>query len=231
MGPAPPPGWYPDPAGTSGLRWWDGRSWTAHAAAPDPVPEAGPVWEAPRLRYDEVDGGGLARPFDLTVPGGSVVASARVAASSDAWSTLQSVPVELRDPGGALLLIHVLAGGLTRQPDVVRSPSGWEWGRLVWTNAWRDDQLDLVADGGPVARVVPVEPGATRFSIVDAGGGLRATLGRTRTGRSVDAWTLERDPSVGGPLVALLLALPMTLQAVVDQRDLRRRRRRREFRR
>lgn len=23
-----PPGWYPDPSGQTGARWWDGRTWT-----------------------------------------------------------------------------------------------------------------------------------------------------------------------------------------------------------
>jgi len=34
MSAAPPAGWYPDPAGGSGLRYWDAHQWTEHVAAP-----------------------------------------------------------------------------------------------------------------------------------------------------------------------------------------------------
>ncbi len=42
--PPPPAGWYPDPAGTPGTRWWDGRTWTEHVqqAAPPPPPPPPP---------------------------------------------------------------------------------------------------------------------------------------------------------------------------------------------
>lgn len=43
---APQPGWYPNPSGDPGYRWWDGRGWTEHVRAPEPA--------APLHQHDDV---------------------------------------------------------------------------------------------------------------------------------------------------------------------------------
>jgi uncharacterized RDD family membrane protein YckC len=45
----PAPGWYPDPGGSGGQRWWDGVRWTDHLAPPPPAPWSSPaIAQAPR---------------------------------------------------------------------------------------------------------------------------------------------------------------------------------------
>lgn len=50
---APTAGWYPDPTGRPGLRWWDGLDWTDHRRPPMPIhtwedEDAAPPTPAPR---------------------------------------------------------------------------------------------------------------------------------------------------------------------------------------
>ncbi len=43
--PGAPPGWYPDPAGGPGQRWWNGYAWTEATVLPaQPPPPPPPVW-------------------------------------------------------------------------------------------------------------------------------------------------------------------------------------------
>ena len=42
-----PQGWYPDPAGGAGLRWYDGEQWTGHLAPPAHSPSAPTLPTAP----------------------------------------------------------------------------------------------------------------------------------------------------------------------------------------
>ena len=47
--PATPAGWYTDPAGTGGKRWWDGVQWTSNLQAPPaPTPSAAVVSRQPQ---------------------------------------------------------------------------------------------------------------------------------------------------------------------------------------
>jgi uncharacterized protein DUF2510/uncharacterized protein DUF4190 len=39
-----PPGWYPDPSGSGGQRYWDGNAWTEHAQAPASAPPPATGW-------------------------------------------------------------------------------------------------------------------------------------------------------------------------------------------
>jgi uncharacterized RDD family membrane protein YckC len=54
-GPSTPAGWYPDPSGDPGQRWWDGSQWTDQVQQPQP----GTAWSR---------AGGSGAPYNPGVP-------------------------------------------------------------------------------------------------------------------------------------------------------------------
>jgi hypothetical protein len=44
--PLPPAGWYPDPEGGSGTRYWDGSAWTSHVSPAPATPPPAPGYPA-----------------------------------------------------------------------------------------------------------------------------------------------------------------------------------------
>jgi hypothetical protein len=63
----PPAGWYADPAGSGGQRYWDGAHWTEHRAGPpQSAPAPAPAAYVPRVSPKSP---GLATVLGLFLPG------------------------------------------------------------------------------------------------------------------------------------------------------------------
>ncbi|HEY8547284.1 MAG TPA: DUF2510 domain-containing protein [Acidimicrobiales bacterium] len=68
-----PPGWYPDPWGQAGRRWWDGTQWSQHVDGPFTVPApvqsaAQPVTGTTLLGLRLVAGGALVVALGALLP-------------------------------------------------------------------------------------------------------------------------------------------------------------------
>jgi hypothetical protein len=101
-GAPPPAGWYADPGGSGGLRYWDGSSWTQHVTAPAaPRPVAAPTAPA---RYDYGPS-----PMATGVP----ATVAPVPAGRKVWPWFVGI--------GVLFLAGVLAAIAIATPKVVRA--------------------------------------------------------------------------------------------------------------
>jgi Domain of unknown function (DUF4328)/Protein of unknown function (DUF2510) len=123
--PGAPPGWYPDPAGGPGQRWWDGYAWTEATVLPQlPAP---PPWA------------GAAPPQGLpTVPAPWAVASERL----NTHTTTQRVDDELRMVPVARFAVampgvYFLVSLLLQRANADQLRSAGHQFRVDWTDAQR----------------------------------------------------------------------------------------------
>ena len=116
----PAPGWYPDPAGTSRLRWWNGGMWTEQFQ-PMPAQQGMPSQGAPPASTSAPDGGMGASP----VPNGAPLpANQQAPAVSSALYSPDPASPQLPDSG-------VDAPGAYRGAAQKKSGSKWLIGAIA----------------------------------------------------------------------------------------------------
>ncbi|TKJ20219.1 phospholipid scramblase-related protein [Blastococcus sp. CCUG 61487] len=194
--PPPPPGWYPDPSGTPGTRWWDGQGWTEHvqqAAPPAPPPPAPAPTQAPPLpqgpapslyeqpvllvnqktklieltnEYAVLDGNGQQIGAVVQVGQSAAKKAVRLFTSFDQFLTHR---LEVRDARGPVLVLTRPAKFM-KSRVVVERPDGAPLGEIVQANVFGRIRFDLVAGGQVVGAIQAENWRAWDFAITDAAG-------------------------------------------------------------
>jgi len=237
--PTPPPGWYPDPAGSQGTRWWDGQGWTGHVqpASPPPVPQSGGhprsvLLEQPVLvvnqktklieltnEYAVFDGDGRQLGAVVQVGQSTLRKAFRFVSEFDQFLTHR---LEVRDATGPVLV-------LTRPAKVVRSrvqvarPDGTPVGEIVQANVFGRIRFDLVVGGQLVGAIQAENWRAWDFSIGDASGREVARITKTWEGlartvfTTADNYVVQVHQRLEEPLASLVLASALTVDTALKQ--------------
>jgi uncharacterized protein YxjI len=212
--PPPPAGWYPDPAGSGGSRWWDGQVWTEHVSEPAqavatspaqaphrpaPGPGAGPsLYDQPVLvvqqrtklieltnEYAVFDG--QARQIGAVVEVGQSAAkkAVRLLTSYDQFLTHR---LEVRDASGVVLVLTRPAK-LVRSRLLVARADGAPVGEIVQANVFGRIRFDLVAGGQLLGAIQAENWRAWNFAIVDSSGQEVARITKTWEGLAKTVFT------------------------------------------
>jgi uncharacterized protein YxjI len=234
--PPPPAGWYPDPAGSGGSRWWDGQAWTdslsgpapaATAAAPGPSLHDQPVLVVQQRtklveltnEYAVRDGQGRQIGAVVEVGQSAVRKAVRLLTSYDQFLTHR---LEVRDAGGVVLV-------LTRPAKILRSrvlvtrPDGAPVGEIVQANVLGRIRFDLVAGGQLLGAIQAENWRAWDFAITDAGGQEVARITKTWEGlaktlfTTADNYVVHVHRRLPDPLASLVIAAALTVDTALKQ--------------
>jgi len=242
--PPPPPGWYPDPAGSGGVRWWDGQDWTDHvqqAQAPAPqtqrmAPSAGgpSLFEQPVLvvsqktklieltnEYAVYDGSGQQIGAVVEIGQSSLKKALRFVSNFDQFLTHR---LEVRDARGPVLVLTRPAK-VMRSRVVVTRPDGSPVGEIVQANVFGKIRFDLVAGGQLVGAIQAENWRAWNFAITDGAGTEVARITKTWEGvaktlfTTADNYVVHLHVRLPDPLAALVVAAALTVDTALKQDD------------